>query len=497
MPVRKHQEESLSNVHSASEVDGNESLQRTAVSTRLHRHVLIFVQCLARIASQSSQKIATFLCLALISSALNCQHVEGPSLQQSEELLQSDMALEAVNMLEKIVEADDRNAKTRVLLGQAYDRLGRFQDAIFQLKKAKHLYIDQPEAEAEARLKLSTIYMKLGNRQDAHNELRAIVSITSNEAMLRDVAGIVGDTYQVMQLTEGEADNYSPIFSPDGTRIAFSSFRLDNGEIYVMDLNGRIHQRVTFTTDLNETSPAFLSNPNYLFYSYEPKDSREVKIVLQSSGSTPIYAGFKVTHIHSKETREVLPMGFGVRAPRVAPDGHRIVYESNTDANLELYLLDIGGLGLQDIDSNTIQFKRITHNEVDDGSPCFFPEGRRIVFVSAREKIHQLYAISINGEAEKHLNPSRYDCYSPVVSLDGKSIAFVSAREGDIEIYMMGADGTNERRLTNGVGVSMQPAFSPDGRTLAFVSDRSDNFQIYLMSLDQPVTRNELTQRLK
>ena len=219
------------------------------------------------------------------------------------------MALEAVNLLEKIVETDDRNAKARVLLGQAYDRLGRFQDAIFQLKKAKHLYIDQPEAEAEARLKLATIYMKLGNRQDAHNELRAIVSITSNEAMLHDVAGIVGDTYQVMQLTEGEADNYSPIFSPDGTRIAFSSFRLDNGEIYVMDLNGRIHQRVTFTTDLNETSPAFLSNPNYLFYSCEPKDSREVKIVLQSSGSTPIYAGFKVTHIHSKETREVLPMG--------------------------------------------------------------------------------------------------------------------------------------------------------------------------------------------
>ena len=339
--------------------------------------------------------------------------------------------------------------------------------------------------------------MKLGNRQDAHNELRAIVSITSNEAMLRDVAGIVGDTYQVMQLTEGEADNYSPIFSPDGTRIAFSSFRLDNGEIYVMDLNGRIHQRVTFTTDLNETSPAFLSNPNYLFYSCEPKDSREVKIVLQSSGSTPIYAGFKVTHIHSKETREVLPMGFGVRAPRAAPDGHRIVYESNTDANLELYLLDIGGLRLEDIDSNTIQLKRITHNEVDDGSPCFFPDGRRIVFVSAREKIHQLYAISINGGAEKHLNPSRYDCYSPVVSLDGKSIAFVSAREGDIEIYIMGADGTNERRLTSGVGVSMQPAFSPDGRKLAFVSDRSDNFQIYLMSLDQPVTRNELTQRLK
>ena len=497
MPVRKHQEESLSNVHSGSEVNGDEGSECTSVSTRFHRLVLIFVQCLARMTWQFSRKITTLFCLVLVSGALSCQRVEETSLRQSEELLQSDMALEAANLLEKIVEADDRNAEAIVLLGQAYDKLGRFQDAVFQLKRAKHLYIDQPEAEAETRLKLATIYMKLGNRQDAQHELRAIVSSTSNETLLREVAGIVGDTYQVVQLTGGEGDNYSPIFSPDGTRIAFSSFRLDNGEIYLMDLSGHIHQRVTFTTELNETSPAFLSNQNYLFYNFEPKDSREVKIVLQSSGSTRIYSGFKVTHIHSKETYEVLPIGFGVRAPRVAPDGRRIVYESNTDANLELYVLDIGGLSLENIDSNTIQPKRITHNEVDDGGPCFFPDGQKVVFVSTRDKIHQLYTVSIDGGAETHLNPNQYDCYSPVVSLDGKSIAFVSARDGDIEVYMINADGTNERRLTNGVGVSMQPAFSPDGRKLAFVSDRSDNFQIYLMSLDQAVTRNELTQRLK
>ena len=497
MPVRKHQEESLSNVHSGSEVNVDEGSECTTVSTLLRRRVLIFVPCLGRMTWRFSRKITTLFCLLLVSGALSCQRAEETSLRQSEELLQSDMALEASNLLEKIVEADDQNAEARVLLGQAYDRLGRFQDAVFQLKRAKQLYIDRPEAKAVARLKLATIYMKLGNRQDAQNELHAIVSSTSNETLLREVAAIVGDTYQVTQLTRGEADNYSPIFSPDGTRIAFSSFRLENGEIYVMDLSGRILQRVTFTTELNETSPAFLSNPNYLFYNSEPKDSREVKIVLQSSGSTRIYSGFKVTHIHSKETFEVLPIGFGVRAPRVAPDGHRIVYESNTDANLELYVLDIGGLSLEYIDSNTIQPKRITHNEVDDGGPCFFPDGQQVVFVSTRDKIHQLYTVGIDGGAERHLNPNQYDCYSPVVSLDGKSIAFVSARDGDIEVYLINADGTNERRLTNGVGVSMQPAFSPDGRKLAFVSDRSDNFQIYLMSLDQPITRNELTQRLK
>ena len=459
-------------------------------------HALFLVQYTMRMPRPRFGELAAFFLLTHIILALGCQ-MQDDSLRQSEELLQSNMAPEAANLLEIVVEADEQNAKARVLLGQAYDELGRFQDTIFQLKKASHLYSAQPEARVLVRLKLATVHMKLGNREEGYRELRAIVRSTSDGAILREVAGIVGDRYPVTQLTEGDADNYSPIFSPDGSRIAFSSFRLDNGEIYLMDLNGHTHQRVTFTTNFNESSPAFLSDPHYLLYSCEPKTSREVKVVLQSSGSTPIYSGFKVTHIYSKITQEVLPVSFGVRVPRVSPDRQRVIYESNTNGNLELYLLGFGGVDLRNIDSNAMEPQRITRNEADDGSPYFFPDGKRIVFVSAREQIHQLYTANIDGSREQHLNPSQYDCYSPVVSPDGKTIAFVSAREGDIEIYAMDANGTNERRITNGIGVSMQPAFSPDDSKLAFISDRSDNFQIYLMSLDQPITRNELAQRLQ
>jgi Tol biopolymer transport system component len=419
------------------------------------------------------------------------------ALRQSEELLQSGKLPEAVASLEKIVAEDERNAKARVLLAHAYDRMGRFHDAISEFKQASQLYTAQPEARAEVRIQLAQVYLKLGDRGAAFNELRAVVRSTSDDAVLREVAGLVGDAYKVTRLTVGDSDNYSPIFSPDGSRIAFSSFRLDNGEIYLMDLNGRVRQRVTFTTDFNETSPAFLSDPLYIFYSSEPKASREVKVVLQSSGSTPIYAGFKVTHIFSKVTQEVLPVGFGVRAPRVSPDRKRVIYESNTDGNLELYLIDFSGSDLATINPTAIEPKRITHNDVDDGSPVFFPDGKRIVFVSSRERVHQIYAANLDGSGETHLNPNPYDCYSPVFSPDGATIAFVSARDGDIEIYTMNADGTNERRITNDIGVSIQPAFSPDSTKLVFVSDRSDTFQIYLMSLDQPVTRKELVERLR
>ena len=157
------------------------------------------------------------------------------------------------------------------------------------------------------------------------------------------------------------------------------------------------------------------------------------------------------------------------------------------------------------MDASAIEPIRITHNDVDDGSPTFFPDGKRIAFVSSlsegpenrSDEVRQIFTINVDGSDRKHLNPSSYDCHSPAVSPDGKTIAFVSSQDGDIEIYLMDADGSNERRITNGIGVSIQPAFSPDGTKLTFVSDRTNPFQVYLMYLNQPVMRKDLIQRLR
>ena len=427
---------------------------------------------------------------------LGCQD-NNSVLKESEKHLDAGTPQAAVDGLEAFIETTPEEPKARLLLGKAYNALGRYNDAVEQLRKASQLYAAQPEERIAARLELARTYLRFGDRTSAFRVLRLVQRSTSDPETLRKIIELVGDSYRTKQLTNGDSDNYSPTFSPDGTQIAFSSFRTDNGEIYLMDLNGRIRRRVTFTTDFNDSSPTFLTTPNYLFYSSEPKASREVKVVIQSSGSTPIYAGFNLTHIHSKITRAVLPVSFGARVPRASPAGDQVVYESNADGNLELYLLDLEGVDLAQLTPESIKHKRITFNETDDGSPTFFPDGKRIMFVSSRNEVNQLYTIDIDGQNETHFNPNRYDCYNPTVSPDGKTIAYVSARDGDWEIHLIDADGKNERRITNDIGRSIQPAFSPDGRYLVFVSDRSDTFHIYLMSFDAPVTREDLVQRLQ
>ena len=439
------------------------------------------------------------MAIMFVVFAMGCAR-EDTSLQHIEERIRAGKYAEAIDLLEEIVERDRGNPRVHDLLGAAHEGFGQYDEAIAHWKIAINQYSAQPELRVQTRLRLAKTYLKLGDRQSEFNELRAIVRSTSDNLILQEVGRLVGDSYKVKQLTSGEKDSYSPAFSPDGSQIAFASYRADNGDIYLMNLNGRILQRVTYTDDFNESSPVFLSNPHYLLYSREPRTTREVKLLLQSSGSTKTFAGFSVTHIFSKVTQELLPVGFGVRAPCVSADRRRVVYESNREGNLELYSLDLSGIDLEAIDSGAIEPRPITHNEVDDGSPSFLPDGQRLAFVSSRghwrERVHQIYMLNLDGSGEKHLNPNPYDCYSPVVSTDGSAIAFVSARDGDMEIYMMDSDGTNERRVTNGIGVSMQPALSPDGTKLAFVSDRSDVFQIYLMDFTQPITRKALMQRL-
>ena len=469
-------------------------------------------QTISRFTHYASRLTFRALCRAFLPLLflIGCNGTD-ESLRQSEELIRSGRYDEAIALLGQVIAADDRNPKARILMGQAHEALEDYDRAIPQFKAAIRLYVAHPEDRAMVRLQLAKIYLRLGVREEGVNQLRAIVHSTSDNAMIQQVAGLVSDAYQVVQVTKGTPDNYSPSFSSDGKQIGFASSRSDNSEIYLMDVNGSNLRQVTFTPDFNEDTPRFLGDSLYLVHSREPKSAGEVHIVLQSDGTTPVYTGLYVTHLDREVTYELLPLGLGVRAPCLSPDWKRVVYEASRDRTLDLYTLDLHGIDLEDMEGRTIVPTPITESEADEGSPTFFPDGKRIAFVSAgpegtgprraapgRSKpLHQVYTINIDGSDEKHLNPNPYDCYSPVIAPDGKTIAFVSGRMDDIEIYLMDIDGTNERRITSGIGVSVQPAFSSDGQKLVFVSDRSGNLQIYLMSFDQPVTREMLIQHLQ
>ena len=59
-----------------------------------------------------------------------------------------------------------------------------------------------------------------------------------------------------VQLTNNETDDVNPYWSPDGSKIAFQSYRDDNWEIYIMNADGTEQQRLT-NNNVKDSEPAW------------------------------------------------------------------------------------------------------------------------------------------------------------------------------------------------------------------------------------------------
>ena len=120
-----------------------------------------------------------------------------------------------------------------------------------------------------------------------------------------------------------------------------------------------------------------------------------------------------------------------------------------------------------------------------DHHPAFSPDGSRIVFASGPDdaslQIHVMNADGSGTPVQLTSSPggNRYPKWSP----DGSKIAFASTRDGNFEIYVMNADGSGQTRLTTSATPDYDPAFSPDGTLLAWsATDAGGANQIFTMS---------------
>lgn len=73
-----------------------------------------------------------------------------------------------------------------------------------------------------------------------------------------------------------------------------------------------------------------------------------------------------------------------------------------------------------------------------------------------------------------------FDFQAYEVPPDGR-VAFTSSRDGNDEIYVADLDGRNLANLTNDPAADVEPAISPDGAQIAFASDRNGVFELFVM----------------
>jgi TolB protein len=133
------------------------------------------------------------------------------------------------------------------------------------------------------------------------------IVFTSSVDGQTQIASIGVDGSDMKQLTETTGGNISPAVSPDGRVIAFASGRAGNYEIYEMAMDGSGVRRITATPQ-RELAPHFFSNGDLLYASDRPKGGTQ--IIRQSGASRSVLA----------ETNDA------VLALALSPDGRRYLY---------------------------------------------------------------------------------------------------------------------------------------------------------------------------
>jgi Tol biopolymer transport system component len=170
-------------------------------------------------------------------------------------------------------------------------------------------------------------------------------------------------------------------------------------------------------------------------------------------------------------------------APMPSPDGQAMAFVSEIrDSNgipqdQEIYVLSSNGSGLTNV----------TNDPALDSQPAWSPDGKQIAFVSTRGAAgpaKAIYVMQADGSDVRYLVA---DADLPAWSPDGAQIAFVSTNEG--QIYVMDRDGGNVTRLTDDqsndqVPANTRPIWSPDGAKIVFSANRDGNAEIYMMAPD-------------
>lgn len=73
----------------------------------------------------------------------------------------------------------------------------------------------------------------------------------------------------------------------------------------------------------------------------------------------------------------------------------------------------------------------------------------------------------VTGEVRSLTNTPGYDAEA-TISPDGRTIIFTSARSGDLDLWAMDADGSNPRQLTSSLGYEGGAFFSHDGQRIVY-----------------------------
>lgn len=277
-----------------------------------------------------------------------------------------------------------------------------------------------------------------------------------------------GDGSGLRRLTHTDGDTW-PVWSPDGTQVAFDRCCGSQAGTWLIDWNGENERRLPVDGRGYTWSP---DGKEIAFTRKVGEDSSEIAVAnidgtnertLVSNASAPVWSPHgdlialergelyeERIYVMRADGSDVTSVtkGPGDSCAEWSPDGKRIAFCSGRDG--EVYVVNADGSGLRRVSATTTS---------DSGFvipfPAWSPDGRRLVFSTLGPRESEvIVVVDADGTDQRTLSPLGAEYITdknPAWSPDGAEIVFVNGEAGlGGELWVMNADGTHRRRFTRG-----------------------------------------------
>ena len=283
------------------------------------------------------------------------------------------------------------------------------------------------------------------------NEIQREVAIPAQAQIpIEELAGRIAfastrsGPHTVFTLSLGEAAEplrlgygMEPVWSPDGTSIAFVSSFFDGGdEITVMNADGSDVRRLT-TAEGQDRGPTWSpDNRSIAFWSERDNGEREIYVVA-TDGSSP-------RRLTSNSANDMWPAW--------SPSGGEIAFESYRGDGAELFAVSV----------ESGNERRLTPRGLDAREPAWSPDGSEIAFVSSTARGWALVVMSADGTKFRKVFEGK-SIRNPAWSPEGDFLVFAHTPESspNEDICVIDAAGARLANLTNdGGGFDWEPSWT-------------------------------------
>jgi Tol biopolymer transport system component len=269
------------------------------------------------------------------------------------------------------------------------------------------------------------------------------------------------------RLVDGDA--VQPSWSPSGSRIVYWSNVGGQRDLYTVAASGGTPVRITNDPAI-DWSPVWSPDGRYVYFSSDRGTAMNLwRIAVdESSGGVrgipePVTAG----------------VGASSALPRFSKDGTRLAFRSRV-ASINPVAVPFDPISLR----AGVPFLLDTRNNIRVPSSVS-PDGRQIAFFSIGEPQEDLFIASPDGPIRRVTDDPPRD-RAPMFTPDGRSLVFYSNRDGEWAPWIVGTDGGGLRKIAKPKDDGVYAIVSPKGDAVVFVSGSAQ--QLYMAPIASTIS---------